>query len=170
MKKFLSMLMVLFVGSMSPQWALAEGEEGTVEVQYLVVTQTDGSKSEYALTDAPTLSFKADSIVVTCKGDEIRFDLAGLTGYHIETKHVSTSIDKAPTVENESETPSFAFRNATFSGLKAGTRIVVYTLDGQAVKTIVATDDGTAKVDLSDLARGVYILRAPNKSFKMVNK
>ena len=98
------------------------------------------------------------------------FNLSEVTDYHFITKKVTTGINHTPSLSDATAEPTFTPDDATFSGLKAGTRILVFTTNGQLVTTIQAAEDGTAKVNLSHLPRGIYILRAPGKSFKILNR
>lgn len=167
MKKILFSLAMLFP-TLLPMGASAQGASPEyVEKTTLVVELSDGTQSEYFLEDEPVLTFTDDSIVVTCNNDVVQFAPDNVVDYHFNTRRVSTDIREAPAT-NDAE-PSFSFSNATFSGLKAGTRIMVYTIDGKPVKTITAGQDGTAKIELSSLPRGIYIIRTPNKSFKVTN-
>ena len=161
MKKIVCLTLAFAALLLLPRAAYAE-EEGTIEVSYLVVVGSGGSQTELALGDNPMLSFKNDSVVVTCNSKEIMFNLSEVTDYHF--------ISHTPSLSDATAEPTFTPDDATFSGLKAGTRILVFTTNGQLVTTIQAAEDGTAKVNLSHLPRGIYILRAPGKSFKILNR
>lgn len=169
MKKIVCLTLAFAALLLLPRAAYAE-EEGTIEVSYLVVVGSGGSQTELALGDNPMLSFKNDSVVVTCNSKEIMFNLSEVTDYHFITKKVTTGINHTPSLPDATAEPTFTPDDATFSGLKAGTRILVFTTNGQLVTTIQAAEDGTAKVNLSHLPRGIYILRAPGKSFKILNR
>ena len=63
-----------------------------------------------------------------------------------------------------------AFHNAQISGLKVGTHVTVFDINGKALNTLSADAEGKVQIDLSNLPRGIFILRTPTKSFKMVNR
>ena len=94
-----------------------------------------------------------------------------MKNYHFVVEQVTTAIER-PTVQPNGDDirPTIAFGEAKFNGLKAGTRIMVYSVEGKAITTVTATTDGQATVDLRSLPKGIYILRTPAKSFKIYNK
>jgi len=173
MKKPLLRLMALIVCFAFPLASNANENEDSVDVQYVYIEQTDGSITKYALEDDPVFTFEGDTMVVTCQGDELLFGLSDVKYYYFETVKVATAI-RSVTVNgnggNEDVRPTIAFGEASFSGLKAGARVAVYTIGGQAVSIVKADADGNAAIDLSQLPKGIYILRTPSKSFKIYNK
>ena len=141
--------------------------EDYVDVQYLVLTQYDGTVNKFALSDAPTLSFNGGQLVVTCSGDELSTDLADVKDYQFVTEQVPTSIPSI-SIGNGKTAPDVSFRNAQVSGLKAGARLTVYDINGKVISTLSADAEGVARVDMANLSKGVYILRTPTKSFKVI--
>ena len=139
--------------------------EEYVDVQYLVLTQNDGTVNKFALKDAPTLSFDGGQLIVSCSGEELSTDLADVKDYQFVTEQVATSIQSI-SIGNGKTAPEVSFRNAQVSGLKAGARVTVYDINGKAIITLSADAEGVARVDMSNLPKGVYILRTPTKSFK----
>lgn len=94
--------------------------------QYLVLTQSDGSTAEFALADNPVITLEDGNLVVTCGERQISTSLEGTSYAFSDT---STDIRE---VQNDSQPQSeVAFGQVAFSGLKAGNRIVVYTIDGR---------------------------------------
>ena len=151
--------------------AQTQQDEETREVEYLVVELIDGEASSFALEDAPHLTFANGEVVVKSNESSVSFSLDGVKNYHFVTKTVSLGIERITTTPSANE-PTQAFTNgkATFSGLKAGATIAVYTIDGRAVKTVKAAEDGSAEIDLGSLPTGIYIVRTPAKSFKVYQK
>ena len=87
---------------------------------------------------------------------------------------VSYSFSEEPVAIRQVESPStpdvsVAFGQAAFKGLKAGSRIAVYTIDGVMVTSIAADEAGEASVDISALPRGIYVVKAPNRTIKVRN-
>lgn len=156
---------LLFCGKTSAQ------DEVTVDVHYLVISLSDGSESKFSLADNPLITFNNDTLVVSCAGDDIAVGIDGVKNYHFVVEQVTTAIER-PTVQPNGDDirPTIAFGEAKFNGLKAGTRIMVYSVEGKAITTVTATTDGQATVDLRSLPKGIYILRTPAKSFKIYNK
>lgn len=155
---------------MLPMSALAQTSANTTytDVQYLVVTDTAGVEYEFALTDAPVITYSAANIIVTSNADTLSTALGDVKDYKFTSKKVATGIQNLPAVATDE--PQFSFANASISGLKAGTRVAVYGINGVLVSSLTAGQDGNVSVDLGNLPSGIYILRTPSKSFKIVNK
>ncbi|ERJ73403.1 hypothetical protein HMPREF9148_02714 [Prevotella sp. F0091] len=141
-------------------------------ITYLVLTETNGTKTEFALNSYPVITIEANDLVITCEGKKLSTALTGVQDYHFIEKKVTTSISSVPANDpkGETTTPSFSFNNAEVSGLKAGARVVIYNLNGTQISSVTADGEGRVTLDLSSLPKGVYILRTPTKSFKFMNK
>ena len=138
----------------------------------LVLTETNGTKTEFALESFPIITIEGNNLVITHNGNQLTTALTGVQDYHFIEKTVTTSISSVPSNDpkNESNTPQFSFSNAEVSGLKAGARVAIYNLNGTQISSATADGEGRVALDLSSLPKGVYILRTPTKSFKFMNK
>lgn len=141
-------------------------------ITYLVLTETNGTKTEFALDSYPVVTIEGNDLVITCEGKKLLTALTGVQDYHFIEKKVTTSISNFPTNDpkGETATPSFSFNNAEVSGLKAGARVAIYNLNGTQISSVTADGEGRVVLDFSSLPKGVYILRTPTKSFKFMNK
>lgn len=138
----------------------------------LVLTETNGTTTEFALESFPVITIEGNNLVITHNGNQLTTALTGVQDYHFIEKTVTTSISSVPSNDpkNESNTPQFSFSNAEVSGLKAGARVAIYNLNGTQISSVTADGEGRVALDLSSLPKGVYILRTPTKSFKFMNK
>ncbi len=131
--------------------------------QLLVLTQTDGNVSKFALADEPVITYSGNDIVVTCGDAVLQTSMANVESVTFE-KGEPTSISEMRTKD---VTPSFSFNTASFEGLQAGAAINVFSIEGKMVSSSKADAEGKASIDMGNLPTGVYILRTPNKSFKI---
>ena len=138
----------------------------------LVLTETNGTKTEFALESFPVITIEDNNLVITCKDQKLTTALTGVQDYRFIEKKVTAGISSVPSNDpkNESNTPQFSFSNAEVSGLKAGARVAIYNLNGTQISSVTADGEGRVALDLSSLPKGVYILRTPTKSFKFMNK
>ena len=138
----------------------------------LVLTETNGTTTEFALESFPVITIEGNNLVITHNGNQLTTALTGVQDYHFIEKKVTTSISSVPSNDpkNTSNTPQFSFSNAEVSGLKAGARVAIYNLNGTQISSITADGEGRVALDFSSLPKGVYILRTPTKSFKFMNK
>jgi len=141
-------------------------QAATVDVQYLVLTQTDGTVHKFALHEAPVITFSGSSMIVTCGEQVLQTDMAGISNSGYVTEQVSTGIDRTELSEKP-RNPVFAFGQAKFEGMAPGSRIAVYTLDGKMVAFTHADAEGKANVCLTALQRGIYVLRTPTRNYKI---
>lgn len=169
MKQVSLFLAAFLTGLLLPSLSHGKTCQSGDETHYLVVTLSDASESRFALADTPLLTFDAATLVVTAGGTEVSFDLNNVTDYHFEKKEVITGINKPATDNGDEVRPSINAGEVALSGLKEGTPVTVYAIDGQIVTRVQAGTDGKAIVDLRNLSNGVYILRTPTKSFKIKN-
>ena len=141
-------------------------------ITYLVLTETNGTKTEFALNSYPVITIESNDLVITCEGKKVSTALTGVQNYHFIEKKVPTAISNIPANDPKGETytPRFSFSNAEVSGLKAGARVAIYNLNGTQISSVTADGEGRVTLDLSSLPKGVYILRTPTKSFKFMNK
>ena len=132
--------------------------------QLLVLTQTNGSVTKFALTDDPVITYKGNDVIVTCGENVLQTSMADITDIGFK-KEETTGIEET-VAASESKT-TFSFGQAGFEGLQPGERVLVYSMDGKVISAIKADADGRAQVDMNDLQTGVYILRTAKKSFKI---
>jgi len=131
--------------------------------QQLVLTQAGGNVTKFALADNPIITYSGNDIVVTCGDHVLQTSMANITSVSFE-KGSSSGIQE---LRNQEVNPTFSFNTASFEGLQTGSRIMVFTIDGKMISTVKADAEGKAHIDMSNLPSGVYILHAPNKSFKI---
>ena len=138
----------------------------------LVLTETNGTTTEFALESFPVITIEDNNLVITHNGNQLTTALTGVQDYRFIEKKVTAGISSVPSNDpkNASNTPQFSFSNAEVSGLKAGARVAIYNLNGTQISSVTADGEGRVALDLSSLPKGVYILRTPTKSFKFMNK
>jgi len=136
-------------------------------VQCLVLTESNGAISKFALAEAPVVTYSGSDMVVSCGAQTMTVGLEGLTLTfgEMETTRIETVKDGVA----ESDRLQFSFGEASFEGLTPGALVSVYSIDGKMLTKVKADQDGRASVSLMGLPKGVYILRTPSKSFKIKN-
>ena len=133
--------------------------------QYLVLTQADGTVSKFLLADQPVITFSEGNLVVTCGSETLTTAMAGLT---TSFEDITTAIHQIE--ESKVTTPKISFGEASFEGLKAGSSVSAYALDGRVLATTKADEEGRANIQLSGLGQGMVILRTSSHSYKITTK
>lgn len=164
MKKIIYSIFALIASFAMPSVAMAEE---TIDVQYLVIQQDDGTESRFALKEYPEITFNGDALVVESAERNLEIAIVDVLSYSFETVQESlpTAIEAV-----RHDAPAISFAGAEFRGLASGAAVTAWSLNGQMLTTIKATADGIAKIDLSALPQGVIILRTPGKTIKIINK
>lgn len=129
----------------------------------LVVNGADGSKKEHGLADISKIKFAGDSMVVTTSAGEAAYQLSSIA---------KLTFDLVTTADAEIQA-SLNDVNVTVAGGvltvtstdNAPVDMRVYNIQGVAVATVKG--EGSALVDLNSLAKGVYIVKANNKTIKI---
>lgn len=120
----------------------------------LIITTKSGTVAEFLIADSPVITYQNNLLNVTGGGSEIS----------VEADAVG-SFDFVPSGGSGVET--ITVNGSKFSGLRPGSKVYVYTLDGHLAATFTADDSQSASVDLSPLTPGYYIVRTPDASFKI---
>lgn len=164
MKKIIYSIFALIASFAMPSVAMAEE---TIDVQYLVIQQDDGTESRFALKEYPEITFNGDALIVESAERNLEIAIVDVLSYSFET--VQESLPTAVEAVRQ-DAPAISFAGAEFRGLASGAAVTAWSLNGQMLTTIKATADGIAKIDLSALPKGVIILRTPGKTIKIINK
>lgn len=164
MKKIIYSIFALIALFAMPSVAMAEE---TIDVQYLVIQQDDGTESRFALKEYPEITFNGDALIVESAERNLEIAIVDVLSYSFET--VQESLPTAVEAVRQ-DAPAISFADAEFRGLASGAAVTAWSLNGQMLTTIKATADGIAKIDLSALPQGVIILRTPGKTIKIINK
>lgn len=159
MKKcFLAALMLLGLTTT----AMADGDS-QVDVVYL-----DGQSHVVAMTEIDRITLGDGQVgVVTTDGKTTTHDMAKVDriAFNTTATGINTTL-VAPSKQVLVRTDGYGFH---VSGLNDGDQVRVYTVGGQLAGTAKATD-GSAFVDGSRLADGVYVIKAGGRSIKMIKK
>lgn len=156
--RFLGLLALMLL----PMTAI-HAQENAETVLCMVLTQKDGTVTQFALKDSPVVTYEGENIIVSCGEQQLSTSLAGISNFKFE----ETVVDAINLVHQVEPQMAFSFNEAVFSGLKAQSAIRVYTIDGKAVSTAKAGSDGMARIDLGNLPRGIYIIRTSTQSYKI---
>jgi hypothetical protein len=138
-------------------------QETAEKVLCMVLTQKGGTVSKFALRDAPVITYEAENVIVSCGEQQLTTEMASITAINFE----EDEIDGIETVANPEPKANFSFNEASFSGMKAGEAVSVYTIDGKALFSSRANAEGNAHIDLNSLPHGIYILRTPSHTYKI---
>ena len=137
----------------------------TAQSTQIVVFLNDGTEQTYNMVDADRLYFEDNTKLVIEQGaykNTVTIPLADIRKI--------TCSETVGTTENPdlglSIFPNPVHDVLTFRNLQGKQAISIYTLDGRRMKTIEVT--GNQSNDISDLPIGLYLVKTPAQTLKMI--
>lgn len=134
---------------------------------YLVIEMNNSKQHSYSLSDKPVITFDNNRLFI--KTDKIELD------YPIEDilKYYFTELDETGVedIKNYTDKIHFIYTNPDFlsiEGVVGDADIKVYDISGRVCDVNSTKSDNCAKIELSTLHKGVYIIKVNNHSFKII--
>ena len=132
---------------------------------YVKVSDKDGKDTYFALSEKPTVTFTSTAMVLTAGSQTIEYPLTDFRAFAFANQ--STGIG---TLDTEGNSAVFSFGNSLKGeGLKAGSQVAVYTINGQLVGRAIVSQSGTVEIPL-DGQTGVFVVKSLSKTFKFIRK
>ncbi|MCF0219132.1 MAG: T9SS type A sorting domain-containing protein [Muribaculaceae bacterium] len=131
----------------------------------LVVSQTDGTKSTFPLSEKPEITFSGSDCVFKSTEAELTVSRAIIDDFHFIKQ--STAINGAETdcVYAEIIAPGTVLIRGV-----APADVSVFDVNGNAVRADIGGTKEALAVSVANLAPGVYILKFASYSLKFVNQ
>ena len=135
-------------------------------MQYLVFDLSDGSQTVIALADQPVITLQDGELKATVAGEvKVQASLGDVVKYSFSETETPSAIQPLLSEQSRLESGHVYFAHA-----KAGETVRVFTADGRLVSTQRISEDGTASIDLTALAKGFLIIKSSKTSIKVMNK
>ena len=134
---------------------------------YLTVTDSDGSKTSFELSQKPAISFTYNSLRLVASEQTIDYPLTEYRSFTLTDDNETTGISATKQLK---ASPLFSFGNTLRgSGLEPNSTVALYSISGQLLKQSRVSANGTVSIPLEGL-KGVVVVKAANKSFKFIKK
>jgi hypothetical protein len=131
----------------------------------IVVFLNDGTEQTYDMVDADRLYFEDNTKLVIEQGAYKNTVTIPLTDIRkitcSETENTTENADLALSIF-----PNPVHDVLTFRNLQGKQTINIYALDGRRMKTIEVA--GNQSIDISDLPIGLYLVKTPTQTLKMI--
>lgn len=128
----------------------------------IVLTKTDGSEVKIALSDKLETTVSGDNLVFADNGENVvSVPVTQLASWDFSTQVTTAAIN---TLSGENGC-RVAGNVVTITGLSKGTVVGVVAMNGTTVMQVSA--DGECTLDLSELAKGVYVVTYNNQTVKI---
>ena len=97
--------------------------------KHVKVSDKDGNNTYFALSEKPTVTFTSTAMVLTAGSQTVEYPLTDFRAFAFEDDPTGIG-----TLDAESNNAVFSFGNSLKGeGLKAGSQVAVYTINGQLV-------------------------------------
>lgn len=134
------------------------------ELSSFIVNTTDGGQIEFKFAASPEMTFDGEDLVIADASEQtVRYPMADVENV-VFAKYTSSlrGVDS----DRISVTVTRSYIDVT--GLEAGADVRVYDIDGVGVASGRADADGSLRLGVADLAKGVYIVAMPGRNFKFI--
>ena len=129
----------------------------------LVIKHKGGAETVLLLSTNPVITFKDEDMVVTSDVSSFMIPIEMIESY-------GASNDVTAIRNITQEYPEYKNGSVVFSGLSRGSEVSIYKADGTLVFSQKADGSGCATVSIDNLPKGMYIVRTPNNSMKIISK
>jgi hypothetical protein len=135
---------------------------GTAFAKSLVLTLSNGKKVYYLLDNKTATMMRFIDGKITVEADEYTF--SNIKNFYISEQDDPNSIEEVISKSNAT------YRANTLVVNTVNTPVKVYTTNGMEVNAETSNTGCTTSVDLNNLAKGTYIIRIGDSSFKVMKK
>ena len=140
-------------------------------VACVVVEQTDGTKTEYLLSEKPKISYVDDVVRLTTGETYVDFAVRNVSRVYL-SETMGAGIEDETIVSLDERTLSVQIAGGVLlmRGLSAGECVNVVCVNGTLAATFSSTVEGTLSVPLSELQDGLLIVKTGKGTFKFMNR
>lgn len=131
----------------------------------LIVCAKDGTKTKYALTEKPVITFSKTNLIVSTKSVNVSYSLDDFSHFTYESRDITS-------VENILESSSFNFSGdkLLFTDLNIDTSVSIYNLDGVLLISKLLAKNNNYAISLSDLQSGAYVVKVNKSTYKIIKR
>lgn len=135
---------------------------------YVTVADANGAKVSFEVSAKPTVTFTATDLVITAGEQTVEYPLTDYRSFTFTDDNQTTT--GIGSVDNTGTNAVFTIGdNVHGEGLKAGSRVAVYSANGQLVGQATVSSNGSVDISLNG-GNGVYIVKSASKTFKFIKK
>ena len=154
LKRFLPLLLLLY------------GTCCIAQTKRVVLETTFGERMICQFSENPKLTHNDKTVTLATSRVTVTYQTSEITKVYIDgdssTKIESVNIDGEKIIINDDA--------VYLTGLSNGQIIRVYSVKGDLVKSLPVSDNGSVTIQLTNLPKGLYIIKTKNQSFKITRK
>lgn len=137
---------------------------------YITLEFSNGKKASFAFSAAPIIKATDDGLTISSANSATEaYLIADVLQFYFEEGPDYTAVETVVSAQH----PLFKYANSVVEviGMKADERLIVSNVSGIIVGATRANSEGFARVDLSSVQAGVYIVSTGSGvSFKLIKK
>ncbi len=139
---------------------------GIAQTKHVVLETTFGERMICQFSENPKLVHNDKTVTLTTTRVTITYQASEITKVYIDGDSSSgisgTSVEKGKLTLSDDA--------IYLSGLSASEQVRVYTTNGKLISSHKTTENGDLILSLSNLPKGLYIIKTKNQSFKITRK
>ena len=132
----------------------------------LIILFKDQTTQTFELEDMPVITVEGLDLKVATNNADVTIPLKDIVRYYFKVNSI-TGIDE---VNTDQESLDYKNGILVMHGLKAGSVVSIYSLDGKLQQSITVPRDGFYRRSLASLQSGVYIVKANSLSYKIMKR
>jgi len=161
MRKFMMLLGVLAVSAVSA-WA-------QTTASCVVVDQVRGPQYKFLLSNDPKITYDGDEVTISSTDNTVVLDVADVERVYLS--QTSTDANGIQDVKaSESVIVDMTDGKLDLNGLKNGSPVALYSVDGRQLYAGTASAAGTLSLPLGTLPGGMIIVKTTTQTFKIIKK
>jgi len=122
---------------------------------YVKVSDKDGKDTYFALSEKPTVTFTSTAMILTAGSQTVEYPLTDFRAFAFADQPTGIG-----TLDAESNNAVFSFGNSLKGeGLKAGSQVAVYTINGQLVGRATVSQSGSVEIPLAVQAQSLKVTK-----------
>jgi hypothetical protein len=131
------------------------------EEKSLIITFSDNTTQTFVLSSLPQINMANDKMTITTGSTTAEYDLYKVKTFTFSGTTGIENIENNPSINTEGDKIIIQGTNA---------KVQIFSVDGKAVTLYPTNLTNSTVIDISSLGRGVYIIKANNKTVKISKK
>lgn len=143
------------------------GAKAAGAVKYFCIELRNGTKTEFALSDTPKITFANGSMSASTAKESITVALSDIVHYNFSENSQTLGISTPLQHRVGKPQADYTEGHIRLRGLLAGAPVSVVTIGGRLVYKAKASSDGLLELNLSSYPAGVYVVCTPSGNLKI---
>lgn len=136
------------------------------DTPFYLVVWTQGGPVYYAFEEQPVVNYDgAENFLVRTTKVEVQYPVADVQKFTL-TEEMPTAIQQVAANDGF----RFSGNAVSFTSLRPESAVRVYNPSGMLIGTVITSADGTAHLSLSELPKGIYVIKTEKFTHKIIKK